>query len=279
MSSTGKDDKRNAPDIDMNKRIPRKTKKASSLDGNNKPDTAAHSESIATITNQPATDILSFRIPRKSKDGASSNDKKRTHDVVAAPIATKKVKHSNNETSTTQQDNNNIPPSQDDNNKPTYQIVKEGRVSGYPIIVSQVGSEHDAILLGCKPTDNPREYLDRNINGKVKIRWKFAGYNDHVPTHTVRLKVVDLTPPIRKAAALSGLLETEVVANKKDDVDLLGAEEDDNAPILKAIRSDILDGTVRSDKDEDLMTKRIETKSLYAMREWHLWDIKVVTWG
>ena len=171
----------------MNKRIPRKTKRASSLDRNNKPDTVVHSESIATITNQPAIDILSFRIPRKSKDGAPSNDKKRIHDVVvvAAPIATKKIKHSNNETSTTQQDNNNIPPSQDDSNKPKYQIVKEGRVSGYPIIVSQVGSEHDAILLGCKPTDNnPQEYLDRNVNGKVKIRWKFAGYNEHVPMRT-----------------------------------------------------------------------------------------------
>jgi len=92
--------------------------------------------------------------------------------------------------------------------EPTYQIVKEGRVSGYPIIVKQVGSEHDAILLGCKATDNPQEYLDNNKDGKVKIRWKFAGYNGLVSTSTVRLNVVDFKPPpIRKAAALSSLLE------------------------------------------------------------------------
>jgi len=238
----------------MNYRIPRK-KTASSLNNASSISTTdIHpSTNAVSTTNQPAAaaDILSIRIPRKSKDGAPSNyNKKRTHDMSISIAATnvKKVKT----TATPQDDNNIIPSPIADNDVHTYQIVKEGRISGYPIIVSQVGSEHDAILLGCK--DNPQEYLNNNKDGKVKIRWKFAGYIGLVPTHTVRLiKLVDGAPPIRKAAVLSGLLETGdeiTVANKDDGIDL-GDEEDDDAPILKAARSELLDSKVRADKDGD----------------------------
>ena len=75
-------------------------------------------------------------------------------------------------------------------------MVKEGRVSGYPIVVTQVGSsresKQDAILLECN-TENPQDFLDRNKDGMVKIRWKFAAYNDSVPTNTVRLTVLSFT--------------------------------------------------------------------------------------
>jgi len=236
----------------MNNRIPRK-KTASSLTNSGNKSTVIQIDSASTNEKQSAVaiDILSVPIPRKGKDGMQPNNMKRTHDISTS-IATKttktkapkKAKLNNNETTSTTRNG----PEQ----VPIYQIVKEGRVSGYPIIVSQVGSEHDAILLGCKSTDNPQEYLNNNKDGKVKIRWKFAGYNGLVPTHTVRLKVADFTPPIRKAAVLSGLLETgdELVANKDDGIDL-GDEEDDDAPILKAIRTDLLDSKRRADKDGD----------------------------
>ena len=84
------------------------------------------------------------------------NNKKRTHDVstiAIAKTAAKKVKN----TTISRDNSNDASLSSVDNIIPIYQIVKEGRVSGYPIIVSQVGSEHDAILLGCKATDNPQE--------------------------------------------------------------------------------------------------------------------------
>ena len=90
-----------------------------------------------------------------------------------------------------------------------YKTVKEGRIVGYPIIVTQSGgTEHDAILLGCKADENPEEHLATHRDGKVKIRWKYAGYNGNVSTNTVRLKLMNIVPPIRKAAVLSGLLKT-----------------------------------------------------------------------
>ena len=232
----------------MNNRIPRK--KTASAQSNA---SVIQYSSISTANQQPATtnDTLSLRT-RKSKDGAPSsnnNKKKRTHDMSFAattkPKPPKKVKN----TAISRDKGHDASLSSADNIIPTYQIVKEGRISGYPIIVSQVGSEHDAILLGCK--DNPQDYLNNNKDGKVKIRWKFAGYNGLVPTHTVRLKLVDGAPPIRKAAVMSGLLETdEVVATDKDDIDL-GEEEDNDAPILKVVRADLLDSTGRADKDDD----------------------------
>ena len=229
----------------MNNRIPRK--KTLTYSGSK---STVYTASNTVKQSTVATDTLSLHsIPRKSKDGAPSNDKKRTHDMstsIAIATKVKKVK-----TTITPRDDivDSIPPPVNDKNVPTYQVVKEGRVSGYPIIVSQVGSEHDAILLGCK--ENPQDYLDSNKDGKVKIRWKFAGYNGLVPTNTVKLKLVDSAPPIRKAAVLSGLLETgdELVATK-DDIDL-GEDEDDDAPILKAIRTELLDSSDGADKDGD----------------------------
>jgi len=214
----------------MNNRIPRK-KTASSLTSGAQSTAVIQYSSISTANQQPATtnDTLSLRT-RKSKDGtpSSNNKKKRTHDMsFAATTKPKPPKKVKNTTISPRDKGNDASLSSADNIIPTYQIVKEGRISGYPIIVSQeVGSEHDAILLGCK--DNPQDYLNNNKDGKVKIRWKFAGYNGLVPTHTVRLKLVDGAPPIRKAAVMSGLLETdEVVATDKDDIDL-GEEEDDD---------------------------------------------------
>jgi len=245
----------------MNNRIPRKKTASSSLtNGGAQCTTGIHSTTTSTNEKQStlAIDTLSsFRIPRKSKDGAPSNNKKRTHDIMSSTsiATTTKITKKVKTTATPQNNNNTTSLTVNDNNIPTYQIVKEGRVSGYPIIVSQVGSEHDAILLGCKLTDNPQEYLNNNKDGKVKIRRKFAGYNGLVPTNTVRLiKLVDGAPPIRKAAVLSGLLETGdeiTVANKDGDIDLGEDEEDDDAPILKAIRSELLDNTSRADKDGD----------------------------
>jgi len=232
----------------MNNRIPRK--KTLTYSGSKSTvDIVSNTAKQSTAANDT---LSSFRIPRKSKYDAPSNDKKRTHDLstsIATTKTPKKVK-----ITATPRDNivDSMSPPVNDKDIPTYQIVKEGRISGYPIIVSQVGSEHDAILLGCK--ENPLEYLESNKDGKVKIRWKFAGYNGLVPTHTVRLiKLVDGAPPIRKAAVLSGLLETgdELVATAKDDGIDLGDEEDDDAPILKAIRTDLLGSKDRSDKDGD----------------------------
>ena len=240
----------------MNNRIPRKKTASSTLITNSgNKSTGIQIDNASTNEKQSAvtSDILSVPIPRQGKDGMQPNIKKRTHDMSSVATTTtktkapKKAKLNNNEnTSTTRNDTDISPPEQ----VPIYQIVKEGRVSGYPIIVSQVGSEHDAILLGCK--DNPQDYLNKNKDGKVKIRWKFAGYNGLVPTNTIRLKVMDFNPPIRKAAVLSGLLETgdELVANKVDGIDL-GEEEDDDAPILKAIKTDLLDSKIRPDKDGD----------------------------
>ena len=92
-----------------------------------------------------------------------------------------------------------------------YSKIKVGRVSGYPIVVTQGKSEHDAILLDDDFVyEDPQEFLDRIskthrlalqqgparkvILGEkegqrlVEIRWTVAGYNDCVPVADVRLK-------------------------------------------------------------------------------------------
>jgi len=181
------------------------------------------------------------------------NNKKRTHDVSTIAKTTKKVKN----IATSRDNSNDASLSSVDNIIPIYQIVKEGRVSGYPIIVSQVGSEHDAILLGCK--DNPQDYLNNNKDGKVKIRWKFAGYNGLVPTHTVRLKVVDGAPPIRKAAVLSGLLETgeEVVATDKDDINLGEEANQEKARITTQSGIKLEDGDADSVATDPMVNEEV----------------------
>ena len=163
----------------MNNRIPRKTKRISlnssrSIDSN--PTPLLRSETVT-----PAKPSVHHVYPAtKNEDGApSSNNKKRN---VTPPIATKapakKVKtiDNSNTLSTTAIIRDINTNSEEHDNKPTYQKVKEGRISGYPIIVQQVGSEHEAILLGCPTNDNPQDFLNKNIYGKVKIRLKFAGY-------------------------------------------------------------------------------------------------------
>ena len=59
------------------------------------------------------------------------------------------------------------------------------------------------MMLYCSVAKLPiiHKNLDNNKDGKVKIRWKFAGYNALVPTNTVRLKVVVERAP-RKVAVL-----------------------------------------------------------------------------
>ena len=93
-----------------------------------------------------------------------------------------------------------------------YQMVKEGRVSGYPIVVTQAGSsrenQQDAILLGCN-TENPQDFLDRNKDGMVKIRWKFAAYKDSVPTNSVRLVALDFS---RESKGKEGFKEKDNVS-------------------------------------------------------------------
>ena len=93
---------------------------------------------------------------------------------------------------------------------PVYQKIKSGRTLGYPITVTQGGtnnkiSQHDAILLNCD--ENPEEYLGKfAYDDKVKIRWMIAGYSDFVAVGTITLKQIDAAPPTRKAAANSGLM-------------------------------------------------------------------------
>ena len=118
------DDKGNTASF-MNNRIPRK-KTLTYSSSKSTVDTVTSTVKQSTV----ATDTLSLRIPRKSKDSAPSNDKKRTHNMSSTSIATttkttKKVK-----TTAPRDNNKDIPPPMDN---ATYQIVKEGRVSGYPI--------------------------------------------------------------------------------------------------------------------------------------------------
>ncbi|KAL9184754.1 hypothetical protein ACHAXT_012724 [Thalassiosira profunda] len=67
-----------------------------------------------------------------------------------------------------------------------YKTIRVGRVNGYPVVVTQGKSEHEAILLGCDDGD-PRQFLAQNADGKVKIKWIIAGYNDKVSPTMVRL--------------------------------------------------------------------------------------------
>lgn len=69
-----------------------------------------------------------------------------------------------------------------------YSKIKVGRASGYPVVVTQGKIEHEAILLGCD--DDPAEHLTNNIEGKVKVRWIVAGYNDSVAAKSVRMQNV-----------------------------------------------------------------------------------------
>eukprot|EP00571_Detonula_confervacea_P012458 CAMPEP_0172306234 /NCGR_PEP_ID=MMETSP1058-20130122/7344_1 /TAXON_ID=83371 /ORGANISM="Detonula confervacea, Strain CCMP 353" /LENGTH=421 /DNA_ID=CAMNT_0013018047 /DNA_START=252 /DNA_END=1513 /DNA_ORIENTATION=+ len=83
----------------------------------------------------------------------------------------------------------------------THKKIKVGRISGYPIVVSQGKGEHAAIMLGCE-TD-PEEFIACNINGKVKIRWTMAGYNDTVPARDICLQQGSSAPPVRFAATVA----------------------------------------------------------------------------
>ena len=109
MSSIGKDNEDTSSY--MNNRIPRKKTVSSTLTNSSGSKTAAGIQSSTCTANQPAAaaDILSLRIPRKSKDGApSSNNKKRTHDTSSTSIATTAKTQKKVKTAATPQDNNNI---------------------------------------------------------------------------------------------------------------------------------------------------------------------------
>ena len=89
-----------------------------------------------------------------------------------------------------------------------YSKIKVGRASGYPVVVTQGKSEHEAILRGCGDDENVEAHLADNIDGNVKIRWKTAGYDDSVPTKSVRLQNLGgAAHPVlgRRAVALSNL--------------------------------------------------------------------------
>ena len=128
-----------------------------------------------------------------------------------------------------------------DDNAPVYQKIKSGRTVGYPITVTQGGanrdSQHDAILLNCDDT-NPEDYLAKFAHDdRVKIRWLHAGWNDFVAVGTIQLKKMDTSPPIRQAAANSGLLlqsESGMIAGEDTSMEM--DDDDDDAPILKARR-------------------------------------------
>lgn len=93
-----------------------------------------------------------------------------------------------------------------------YNKIKVGRVSGYPVTVTQGKSELEAILIGCDDDVDPQVYISRAINGRdgnavhlwgrprprpvdpsVMVRWSVAGYDDVVPVSSVRLR-----PPERQ---------------------------------------------------------------------------------
>jgi len=136
---------------------------------------------------------IKFRSEGSTPDTSISEEQEASSSNVSDQPASQSHSESTNSASTnttnTTQDSDNTHPSKSID-KPRYHMVKEGRVSGYPIVVTQEGSsresQQDAILLGCN-TENPQNFLDRNKDGMVKIRWKFAAYNDSVPTNTVRL--------------------------------------------------------------------------------------------
>lgn len=127
---------------------------------------------------------------------------------------------------------------------PVYQKIKSGRTLGYPITVTQGGtnnkiSQHDAILLNCD--ENPEEYLAKfAYDDKVKIRWMIAGYSDFVAVQTIQLKQIDAAPPTRKAAANSGLIQessdggmiTRDAALYRRFLDGVQKDEHDDAPIV-----------------------------------------------
>ena len=239
------------------KRIPRKSESSFPL---NKCIDIQSSE----ITPTKPADIFSLRIPRKNKHGASAsaaktlpnNNKRRTNYNNEDRIATKTPKKLKpNDFETTPCANYNIKSTPMDK-QPKYEIIREGRIVGYPVVVTQKGTENDAILLGCKDNENPEEYLETHKYGSVRVRWKYAGYNGNVPADSVKLLAHVVTPPIRKAAASSGLLQTEgEQGNTKDNTDMEEEqegedEEDDDAPILKAIKSHILEKKIAEDKDD-----------------------------
>jgi len=134
---------------------------------------------------------IKFRSEGSTSDTSISEDQEATSSNVTDQLASQ-THTANSAASTTTQDGDNTPPSKNVD-KPRYQMVREGRVSGYPVEVTQEGSsresKQDAILLGCN-TENPQDFLNMNKDGMVKIRWKFAAYNDSVPTNTVRLTVL-----------------------------------------------------------------------------------------
>jgi hypothetical protein len=112
-------------------------------------------------------------------------------------------------------------------------------------------SQHDAILLNCNDK-NPEDYLAKfAYDDKVKIKWVHAGYNDFVAVGTITLKKMHAAPPIRQAAANSGLL-----LQQSSDVDMRGddnmhEDEDDDAPILKARLNQMLERGDEGENDKD----------------------------
>lgn len=83
-----------------------------------------------------------------------------------------------------------------------YTKVKVGRTSGYPILVKQGNTDHEAILLGDCNGDDPQTYLSDviSVDGNVKIRWKVAGYNGTVPASSVALQQLSAAPPVRRSS-------------------------------------------------------------------------------
>ena len=129
--------------------------------------------------------LLSFSIPRKKKYSTTDCD------------ASLKIKHTPinldldlKQSDTTDKRRHLRDGDESVNQTISFQKIKIGRTSGYPIVVTQGKTEHDAILLNCN-TDNPQDYLTKHIHKRVKIRWQGAGYNDDVLASSVRLKHID----------------------------------------------------------------------------------------
>eukprot|EP00581_Thalassiosira_minuscula_P014710 CAMPEP_0183719358 /NCGR_PEP_ID=MMETSP0737-20130205/12337_1 /TAXON_ID=385413 /ORGANISM="Thalassiosira miniscula, Strain CCMP1093" /LENGTH=502 /DNA_ID=CAMNT_0025949075 /DNA_START=12 /DNA_END=1520 /DNA_ORIENTATION=+ len=93
-----------------------------------------------------------------------------------------------------------------------YSTVKVGRVYGYPIVVTQGKIEHEAILLNCTNID-PEAFLTQNAGANVKIRWKVAGYIDHVPANDVRLQQMTGAPTIRTTRAAARVASSKEGTN------------------------------------------------------------------
>jgi len=128
-----------------------------------------------------------------------------------------------------------------------YKKIKVGRTWGYPIVVTQGKTEHEAILLGCDD-DNPQEYLNttKNDNVDVKIKWKVAGYNDIVPASSIRLHALYTNINIngsssnRKSRIETDNTPSTVTSNhvdlavKKEEID---TDEEDNNSMPLAVTS------------------------------------------